>query len=263
MASTRDFKNPGIFAEDATTTIPVTPIQGVAYRDSATGADDTPNGWRYGTRVESQDWNQVMFLLTSMIAAMDSHGLLGWSDEVDYSMPALAYGSDGKFYEALQPSGPLTSPQDPVSSPAYWRIASIRTATNAEMLAGIVDDASATPASILAGVLGAGGDSSNDYITIPYRDKTTGVRKNLIVQWGVTANNVGGDNTSHAQLFPVTFPNAVFSVCIGTLTSLGSGVGSQRMAQLVSSNASGFTWFSDTFETTSSPIGINWIAIGH
>lgn len=120
MSSTRSFKNPGIFADNATTVIPPTPIAGVAYRDAVTGTDDTPNGWRYGTRVASQDWNQVMFLLTSMMGMIDSQGVLGWSDQVDYAVPALVFGSNGLPYIALQASGPATAAQDPISAPLYW-----------------------------------------------------------------------------------------------------------------------------------------------
>lgn len=120
MASTRSFKSPGVFAENASTTIPPTPIAGVAYRDAVTGADDTPNGWRYGTRVESQDWNQVMFMLTSMLAMQDKQGLLGWSDQVDYDVPAIVFGSNGLLYIALQASGPSTAPQDPTAGLPYW-----------------------------------------------------------------------------------------------------------------------------------------------
>lgn len=120
MASTRDFKSPGIFAEDASTSIPPSPIQGVAYRDAVSGADSAPDGWRYGTKVDSQDWNQIMFLLTSIISSVDKQGLLGWSSDVDYSPPAIAFGSNGLPYIALQASGPTTSAQDPISSPMFW-----------------------------------------------------------------------------------------------------------------------------------------------
>ena len=120
MSSTRDFKSPGIFAEDATTVIPPTPIAGVAYRNAASGANDTPNGWRYGTRVESQDWNQIMFLLTSMLSTLDKQGILGWSNLVDYTVPALSFGSNGLLYIATQPSGPSTSVQDPTTAPTHW-----------------------------------------------------------------------------------------------------------------------------------------------
>lgn len=120
MPSTRSFKSPGIFAEDASTTIPPTPIAGVAYRDAVGGTDDVPNGWRYGTRVESQDWNQIMFLMTSMMGMMDRQGLLGWSDQVDYDVPAIVFGSNGLLYIALQESGPSTAPQDPTVGLPYW-----------------------------------------------------------------------------------------------------------------------------------------------
>lgn len=120
MSSTRDFKSPGIFAANASTVIPPTPISGVAYRDVVTGADDTPNGWRYGTKVESQDWNQVMFLLTSMLSTLDKQGILGWSNLVNYATPAVVFGSDGLMYIATQASGPNTSVQDPTTATAYW-----------------------------------------------------------------------------------------------------------------------------------------------
>lgn len=120
MSSTRDFKSPGIFAEDATTVIPPTPIAGVAYRDAVGGTADTPNGWRYGTRVESQDWNQIMFMITSMLGMIDKQGILGWSDLVDYEVPALVFGSNGLPYLAMQASGPSTAPQDPTAGLPYW-----------------------------------------------------------------------------------------------------------------------------------------------
>lgn len=120
MSSTRDFKSPGIFAEDATTVIPPTPIAGVAYRDAVTGTDDTPNGWRYGTRVASQDWNQIMFLITSMLGTMDKQGVLGYSSEVDYEVPALVFGSNGLPYLCIQANGPSSTAKDPISEPLYW-----------------------------------------------------------------------------------------------------------------------------------------------
>lgn len=122
MSSTRDFKSPGIFAEDATTVIPPTPIAGVAYRDAVNGTDDTPNGWRYGTKVESQDWNQVMFLITSIVASIDKKGVLGWSSDVDYDEAAICFGSDGQIYTWLQASGPSNGgAKDPITNSAYWK----------------------------------------------------------------------------------------------------------------------------------------------
>lgn len=123
MSSTRDFKAPGVFAEDASTTIPPTPIAGVSYRDTTNGTDDTKNGWRYGTRVESQDWNQIMYLMTSMLSMIDTQGVLGWASGVDYTGPALVFGSDDQLYvKTALPSGPNNGgAKDPISNPTYWQ----------------------------------------------------------------------------------------------------------------------------------------------
>lgn len=126
MSSTRSFKSPGVFAEDASTTIPPTPIAGVAYRDAVDGTADVAEGWQYGTRVESQEWNQIMFLVTSMLGMMDKQGVLGWSSEVDYAVPALVFGSNGLPYIAMGASGPSTTVQDPVSSPIFWQQLALR-----------------------------------------------------------------------------------------------------------------------------------------
>lgn len=122
MSSTRSFKSPGIFAADANTTIPPVPIQGVSYRNASTGADETPDGWPYQQVVDSAEFNQIMFQYGSIIDFIDKHGILGWSDDINYSVPAIVFGSDGNLYIALLSSGPSTAPQDPISSPLYWRM---------------------------------------------------------------------------------------------------------------------------------------------
>jgi len=84
----------------------------------------------------------------------------------------------------------------------------------------------------------------------------------LLIQWGQTANNVGGNNTAHNTNFNTAF-SSVFSVVVGTYSSSSTGNGSQRMAQLISWTNSGFSWFSDTFVADGmEPIGIHWFAIG-
>ena len=81
----------------------------------------------------------------------------------------------------------------------------VELATSAEILSGTDTVRAATAATLLSGLLGDGGNATNDYIKIPFRDKTTGVRRNLVVQWG---NNSTGNIVS----FPITFPNACFTV---------------------------------------------------
>ncbi len=65
-------------------------------------------------------------------------------------------------------------------------------------------------AALMALSTGVGGATSNDYIKIPFRDKTTGVRRELVLQWMDTnVSTTGGTVT-----FPLQFPNACF-VAIG------------------------------------------------
>lgn len=61
---------------------------------------------------------------------------------------------------------------------------------------------------VISGLIGVGGNSSTDYVTIPFRDKTTGVRRTLIIQWGstVTSGGAGG----FTQSLPLTMTTAVY-----------------------------------------------------
>lgn len=120
MSSTRSVKSPGIFADAASTVIPPTPIAGVSYRDATNGAANTDDGWPYAIRVNSAEFNQIMFQYSSLLTLLDKQGLLGWTNLVDYLVPAIVFGSDGKIYKSLQVSGPATTVKDPVSEPTYW-----------------------------------------------------------------------------------------------------------------------------------------------
>jgi hypothetical protein len=123
MASTRDVISPGIFAEDASTTIPPSPIQGVSYRDPVAGPASAPDGWPFFEKVNSAEFNQLLFQYSSLLDILDKQGVLGWSDLRDYEAAALVYGSDGLLYLWLQDSGPGTVAgfKDPVSEPDYWQ----------------------------------------------------------------------------------------------------------------------------------------------
>jgi hypothetical protein len=86
-------------------------------------------------------------------------------------------------------------------------------ASSAEVLAGTNASKGVTSAALLAGLLGAGGSGTGDYVTIPYRDKSDGSRKNLIIQWGHTSN-FPADATLYYTYFPIAFPNACLSVTV-------------------------------------------------
>ena len=120
MASTRNVISPGVFAQNASTTIPTPPVQGAAYRDPAT-SESVVNGWSYFNKVNSAEFNQWMYQYSSLLNIVDKQGILGWSDQVNYAVPAIVFGSDGNLYRALQASGPTSGgTKDPITSPTFW-----------------------------------------------------------------------------------------------------------------------------------------------
>lgn len=121
MASTRNMIAPPVFASDASTVVPPTPVAGVTYRDPIGGPASAADGWPYAERVNSADFNQIMFQLTSVSSIVDKKGVLGWSNLVDYTEPAVTFGSDGVLYAWISASGPDNGgAKDPVASTGAW-----------------------------------------------------------------------------------------------------------------------------------------------
>lgn len=120
MATTRDFNSLGVWAEAAETVIPAEPIPGTAYRDETTTEGTNEAGEGFATDPNSATFNQRLFIISSFTDLMNTHGIVGWSNLVDYDIPAIVFADDGKFYYALQASGPSTAPQDPPGAPTFW-----------------------------------------------------------------------------------------------------------------------------------------------
>lgn len=66
--------------------------------------------------------NGLFFDLTDAVGAIQAKGLTAWSNLINYTTPAIVFGSNGLPYIATQASGPGTTPRDPISEPAYWQI---------------------------------------------------------------------------------------------------------------------------------------------
>lgn len=122
MATTRDYESLGVWASDAETTLPIVPLPGVAYRNASYSQSENEDGEKYDSIPDSANFNQVMFIITSYIDTIDKHGTVGWSNAVDYNVPAFTWADDGFFYFALQSSGPTTTIKDPSGdlNPDYW-----------------------------------------------------------------------------------------------------------------------------------------------
>ena len=123
MANTRDFKSLGIWGVDADDP-PENPRGGTPYRNTALTQEENEAGEPYGDPSISADFNQKMFIVTSILDTLDTHGTLGWYDQIDYAVPALVYASDSNFYQALRVSGPsnggaIDPTSDDLTNPAW------------------------------------------------------------------------------------------------------------------------------------------------
>lgn len=122
MSSTRSIIAPPPFAANALTTIPPTPVAGVSYRDPVAGPASSPNGWPYAQRVNSAEFNQILYQISSLVSIIDAKGVLGWSSAKDYTEASVVFGSDGTLYKWLQASGPANGgAQDPTTAPLFWQ----------------------------------------------------------------------------------------------------------------------------------------------
>ena len=110
----------GVFAADASTTIPSAPVSGVAYRNTAMTGTVIREGWAYKTIVDSANFNQALYEYSSVTAQVEKYGFLPWSNLTDYVQGSVCLGSNGKIYQAKQATGPSSTAYDPTSTPTVW-----------------------------------------------------------------------------------------------------------------------------------------------
>ncbi len=110
------------WAKTAETVIPATPVKGTTYRDETLDATDIDNAWPFDTIVDSSDFNQFLYIVSTLMRDVEKRGVIEWSDKIDYEVAdgALVTGSDGLVYQILQDSGPTSTVKDPTSEPLYW-----------------------------------------------------------------------------------------------------------------------------------------------
>ena len=128
MANTDRPLSPGIFAADAQTNIPANPVPGVSYRDPVSGVSTIGLGWPFQRLVNSAEFNEVMYRITSLLDVVSHTSVLAWNEQVDYQAagaaqtPSVVASTNGNLYVALQASGPNSGgPRDPaVGNSAYW-----------------------------------------------------------------------------------------------------------------------------------------------
>lgn len=124
----------GVFAEDASTTIPGSPVSGASYRNTAMTSTVVGKGWPFKTIVDSANFNQAMFEYSSVTSQVEKYGFLPWSNLTNYVKGSVCLGSDGTLYRAKQATGPASTVKDPTqdSTDTYWEDY-ITTTVNATM----------------------------------------------------------------------------------------------------------------------------------
>ncbi|WP_394026560.1 hypothetical protein [Desulfovibrio falkowii] len=111
----------GQWAKGAQTNIPTPPVPGIAYRNAGLTAADIEGGQAYDKVYDSARYNQVDFLTTGIVQAVEQYGILPWSSLTNYPASGICMGLDGVIYQALQPSGPNNGGAQPTNNAAFWK----------------------------------------------------------------------------------------------------------------------------------------------
>jgi hypothetical protein len=204
----RAFDLPGVWAEDANTTIPGSPAQNTPYRNAGLDQATVNQGWPFAKIVDSADFNQFLYLSSLMLQQLSAQGVLSWAPAVAYPVGALALGSDMQLYRCIQTS----TNNNPTSSPTYWTLAfssSLSLASNAETQAGTLATKAVSPAG-LASCFAASKAASG-------WQKLEG---GLILQW---AQGTNPGTAAQSIAWPIPFPNACIAAFASKILPTGSG----------------------------------------
>lgn len=218
MSSTRNTISPGVFAADAVTVIPSTPSSGTAYRDTETTQQQSEDGWKFNTLVNSATFNQILYQVTDLLKIIDTQGLLGWSDRVEYGIGALVLGSDRQVYRAIGANGPTAGLSDPAMSGVKWQRFGAAAATNAEVVSGVEQQKFVSPATVLA-ILGQASASGFGFLNVPVL--IGGTRFLFTLQWMQVTT--GGLDVTTVHALPGAFTNANLFQMVVPMDSYGAG----------------------------------------
>lgn len=109
---------PGIWAENAQTTIPTPPVAGVTYRDTTLNSTAIDKAWPFRTIVDSSDFNQHAFLQDTLIKESEQYGIMRWNNTTSYKEGGFCLGQDGKLYQAKRDN----KGKEPTASPDDWKV---------------------------------------------------------------------------------------------------------------------------------------------
>ena len=108
----RDITLPGVWAEDAQTEIPPVPVSGDTYRNPDLSEADAGQLVKFGQKVDSANWNEYMFRLSSLVSEMEQRGILAYSPQTSYKAGGMAF-HEGVLYQTPEPVSGVTPPTAP------------------------------------------------------------------------------------------------------------------------------------------------------
>ena len=128
MARTISLKGQ-VFADDASTVIPSTPVSGTPYRNSSLSGDTVRRGWPYSQVVDSADFNQFLWQLSAFLNEVERNGGLEYSALTDYEAGNVCRydnqdGSAG-LYRCLSANGPSSQVVSPIGGEGFWSLISL------------------------------------------------------------------------------------------------------------------------------------------
>ena len=109
---------PGIWAENAQTTIPTPPVAGVTYRDTTLNSTAIDKAWPFKTIVDSSDFNQHAFLQDTLIKESEQYGIMRWNNTTTYKEGGFCLGQDGKLYQAKRDN----QGKEPTANADDWKV---------------------------------------------------------------------------------------------------------------------------------------------
>ena len=109
---------PGIWAENAQTTIPTPPVAGVTYRDTTLNSTAIDKAWPFKTIVDSSDFNQHAFLQDTLIKESEQYGVMRWNNTTTYKEGGFCLGQDGKLYQAKRDN----QGKEPTANADDWKV---------------------------------------------------------------------------------------------------------------------------------------------
>lgn len=246
MPNNRTVTVTGIFAQNASTVIPANPVAGSPYRNASMTPSEIQNGWPFKTIVDSSNFNQTMYELSSLAKQFEQYGFLPWSDLTDYPIGGFALGSNGSLYQAVQATGPSTTAMDPTTDTnhTYWQVVQFGTHTGMVSPYGgsvapdgwLICDGSAvsrTTYSALFAVIGTtygAGDGSTTFNIPNIGSIVTSVNTKVPTYWRATNNTNGwignSSGVTNNSLAALAYSSNSLNVCyVGCNGSGGSKAG--------------------------------------